>query len=78
MTSASAKKRGLTRTLFSRALHDYFLMTRGLTLVVRAIVRSDDGRFLAVRHTYTPAWHFPGGGVEKGETAQAALKQGIA
>jgi 8-oxo-dGTP pyrophosphatase MutT (NUDIX family) len=59
--------------MFSRVLHAYFLMVRGLTLGVRAIVRSDDGKFLLVRHTYTPGWHFPGGGVEKGETTISAL-----
>lgn len=60
--------------IFSRALHTYFLTRRGLTLGVRAVVRSDDGRFLLVRHTYTQGWHFPGGGVEKGQTAEQALK----
>lgn len=74
MTARPEQKRGFFRTLFSRALHSYFLMARGLTLGVRAIVRSDDGKFLLVRHTYTPGWHFPGGGVEKGETAVASLE----
>jgi 8-oxo-dGTP pyrophosphatase MutT (NUDIX family) len=73
MISMSEKKRGLARTLFSRVLHTYFLLARGLTLGVRAIVCSDDGKFLLVRHTYTPGWHFPGGGVEVGETTERAL-----
>lgn len=67
-------KRGIARKLFVRLLHAYFLITRGVTLGARAIVRSDDGKFLLVRHTYTPGWHFPGGGVEKGETAERALR----
>ena len=74
MTSQTEQKRGFFGKLFSRALHSYFLMRRGLTFGVRAIVRSEDGKFLLVRHTYTPGWHFPGGGVEKGETAVVALE----
>ena len=74
MTSQTEQKRGFFGKLFSSALHSYFLMRRGLTLGVRAIVRSEDGKFLLVRHTYTPGWHFPGGGVEKGETAVVALE----
>jgi ADP-ribose pyrophosphatase YjhB (NUDIX family) len=58
---------------FHRVLHYFFLMSRGLTLGVRAVVRSPDGKFLLVRHTYTPGWHFPGGGVDRGETAEDAV-----
>ncbi|VAW23244.1 hypothetical protein MNBD_ALPHA12-1490 [hydrothermal vent metagenome] len=32
----------------------------------------DDKVFL-VRHTYVPGWHFPGGGVELGQSCQASL-----
>lgn len=74
MTSRQKEMRwGPLSRLFSRALHTYFRLSRGLTLGVRAIVRNEDGEFLLVRHTYTPGWHFPGGGVEKGETAKNAL-----
>lgn len=74
MNMSAAKKRGLLGTLFSRLLHSYFLIARGLTLGVRAVVRSEAGEFLLVRHTYTPGWHFPGGGVETGESCIDALK----
>ena len=75
MTATVAPQRGFFRALFSRTLHAYFLLTRGLTLGVRAVVRSEDGKFLLVRHTYTPGWHFPGGGVEKGESTLCAVKK---
>ena len=74
MKQAKEKKLRLLHVLFSRTLHTYFLMRRGLTLGVRAIVRSNDDKFLLVRHTYAPGWHFPGGGIEKGQTAEQALR----
>ena len=59
--------------IFSKFLHIYFRIRRGLTLGVRAVVRTPNGEFLLVRHTYTPGWHFPGGGVEVGQAVEAAL-----
>jgi 8-oxo-dGTP pyrophosphatase MutT (NUDIX family) len=44
---------------------------RHVTLGTR-IVLIDGNKVLLVRQTYLPGWHFPGGGVEAGETAQAA------
>jgi 8-oxo-dGTP pyrophosphatase MutT (NUDIX family) len=74
MKASSNKRRSILGALLSRLLHAYFGVTRGLTIGVRAIVQSDDGKFLLVSHTYTPGWHFPGGGVEKGQTAKDALR----
>ncbi|MEB2843036.1 NUDIX domain-containing protein [Rhizobiales bacterium RZME27] len=54
-------------------LHRYFLLTRSMTLGVRAACFDEEGRVFLVRHTYLPGWYLPGGGVERGETVRAAL-----
>lgn len=69
----SLNRLGPIKKLWTRLLHVVFWASRSLTLGVRAVVKSDDGRILLVRHTYTAGWHFPGGGVEKNETAESAL-----
>lgn len=38
-----------------------------------AMIEDDKGRVLLVRHTYMPGWFFPGGGVQRGETAADAV-----
>lgn len=52
--------------LFSR-------LARGMTLGVRGLVTDDEGRVLLIRHTYMAGWYMPGGGIERGETAETAL-----
>ena len=66
MTSLPARLR-------SRAAHLAFLLTRPMTLGVRGVVLAPDESVLLVRHGYVAGWHFPGGGVEVGETFEEAL-----
>lgn len=46
-----------------------------MTLGVRGVVENEVGEVLFVRHTYTKGWFLPGGGVERGETTDLALRR---
>jgi 8-oxo-dGTP pyrophosphatase MutT (NUDIX family) len=49
-----------------------------VSLGASAIATAPDGRVLLVRHTYRAGWYLPGGGVMKGETAEAAVMRELA
>ena len=56
-----------------RLFLQYASLQRGITLGVRGVALDDQGRVFLVRHSYVPGWYLPGGGVELGETVEAAL-----
>ena len=49
-------------------MYRYWQLSRGMTLGVRCAAISKDNQVYLVKHTYTPGWHLPGGGVDHGET----------
>lgn len=69
------RPRTLSQRLLTRLLHVYFRFARGMTFGVRAVVLNEQGEVFLIRHTYVPGWHFPGGGVEVGETAELSLER---
>ncbi|WP_439358036.1 NUDIX domain-containing protein [Bradyrhizobium sp. DASA03007] len=58
-----------------RLFHVYFLLVRGMTLGVRAVVLDAENRVFLVRHSYVSGWYLPGGGVDFGETMAHALRR---
>jgi 8-oxo-dGTP pyrophosphatase MutT (NUDIX family) len=63
----------LSEKLKLRLLHLGFVVARPMTLGVRGIVLGAGDEVLLVRHGYVSGWHFPGGGVEVGETCVESL-----
>ncbi len=63
----------LTQRLMPGLIHALARFSRPLTMGVRAVILEGETKVFLVRHTYVPGWHFPGGAIEPGETARAAL-----
>ena len=69
MTTWRTRIEPFTRPLFFAVSR----MSRGMTLGVRGLAVDGEGRVLLVKHTYLHGWWLPGGGVDRGETTQAAV-----
>lgn len=61
--------------LLRRVFHTYFLLIRGMTLGVRAVVLDADNKVFLVKHSYVSGWYLPGGGVDYGETMEQAMRR---
>jgi 8-oxo-dGTP pyrophosphatase MutT (NUDIX family) len=59
----------------TRVFQSWFRLSRPMTLGVRAVVENQAGKVFMIRHTYTPGWYLPGGGVEKAETSLESLER---
>ena len=69
MTTWRTRIEPFTRPLFFA----HARASRGMTLGVRGVAVDAGGRVLLVKHTYLHGWWLPGGGVERGQTAEDAL-----
>jgi ADP-ribose pyrophosphatase YjhB (NUDIX family) len=56
----------------------YSRIVRPRTFGVRALVLDPTGRIALVRHHYIEGWYLPGGGVDRRESADAAIRRELA
>ncbi|MFC0651817.1 NUDIX domain-containing protein [Lederbergia wuyishanensis] len=65
-------------SIFKKTLYKIYKLkwyiSRPITLGVRILLIQDE-KVLLVKHTYQNHWYLPGGGVEKSETLERAIRR---
>lgn len=61
--------------LIRLVLQPYWRLTRSQTLGVQGVVTNERRQVLLIRHSYVRGWHLPGGGVERNEDLEQALRR---
>ena len=65
---------------FQQVRAHVFLLLKGIwhrMTVGTRVMLVDGDKVLLIRHTYIPGWQFPGGGVDPGETVDAAARREV-
>lgn len=65
-------------TAFQTVRRAWWFVARPRVEGVLAVPLTPEGRLVLVRLTYDHGWHLPGGGVKRGETAEAAVLRELA
>lgn len=65
----------LRNKLIKKGAQAVWRLQRAVTLGAQAMVIEQGARVLLIRHGYQAGWHFPGGGVEKNEGTEAAMRR---
>lgn len=65
----------LRNKLIKKGAQAVWRLQRAVTLGAQAMVIEHGTRVLLIRHGYQAGWHFPGGGVEKNEGTEQAMRR---